>query len=104
MSSRSIRIHREAPLKPALGDPCNGCGRCCALETCPAARVLLLQRRGPCRALVWQESESRYSCGLISVPTDYLRWLPAATVSVASRLLRRWIAAGIGCDADLAEE
>ena len=54
--------------------------------------------------MIWQESESRYYCGLVSAPGHYLRWLPTASAGVASWLLRRWIATDIGCDADLVEE
>ena len=31
-----VHLHRDAPPKPAPGAPCNGCGVCCAAETCPA--------------------------------------------------------------------
>jgi len=30
-----ILIHPEAPAKPPLGAPCNGCGVCCLAEPCP---------------------------------------------------------------------
>jgi hypothetical protein len=43
----------------------------------------------------------RYLCGAITVPAVVLpRWMrPAAPL--LGRLARRWIAAGIGCDAAL---
>lgn len=86
-----IRIHADAPSKPALGAGCNGCGVCCLAEPCPVGRVVSLRRVGPCRALRWQSKEggagARYRCALM-----------------ASRVLRplvaRWIAAGQGCDSD----
>jgi hypothetical protein len=92
---RTIHLHREAPPKPAIGEPCNGCGVCCAAETCPAGRILFLKRNGPCPALEWQKNF--YRCGLLTKPARYLRWLPE---SLASRIFARWIAAGTRCDSD----
>ncbi|MCG2576566.1 hypothetical protein LZ012_06100 [Dechloromonas sp. XY25] len=93
-----VHLHREAPAKPAVGAACNGCGVCCALETCPAARLRFLQARGPCPALEWSPDDGCYRCGLLGHPERYLAWLPAATVLLIRRLMRRWIAAGQGCD------
>jgi len=91
MRTDIIHLHTAAPAKPAPGAPCNGCGVCCALETCPAARLRFLRAAGPCPALEWSAGERRYHCGLLVQPR--LRWLRP--------LLRRWIAAGQGCDATL---
>jgi hypothetical protein len=33
-------------------------------------------------------------------PAQYLRWLPATLNPLAGRLMRRWVAIGIGCDFD----
>lgn len=97
MAETIIHLHRDAPPKPAEGDPCNGCGVCCALETCPAARLRFLQQSGPCPALEWSDDKSRYHCGLLTRPSHYLP-LPDFATPLARRLLTRWIAAGIGCD------
>ena len=88
---KTVALHRDAPAKPAVGAPCNGCGVCCALTPCPLSRWLLGHRTGACPALTWQES--RYACGLLVAPTGFARWLPR-------RFVLRWIAAGIGCDCD----
>jgi hypothetical protein len=98
MHEQSIRLHRNAPIKPAEGQPCNGCGVCCALETCPAARLRFLQSNGPCPALEWSDGENRYHCGLLVNPGKYLAWLPKRAEAFATRQLARWIAAGKGCD------
>ena len=66
MKDQIIHLHRSAPAKPAEGQPCNGCGVCCALETCPAARLRFLQKAGPCPALEWSVVETRYHCGLLT--------------------------------------
>jgi len=93
-----ITLHRAAPPKPPEGAPCNGCGVCCALETCPVARLRFLQKKGPCPASMWSVTESRYHCGLMAAPGNYLGWLPNAAAPLASRFFARWIAAGKGCD------
>ena len=98
MKDQIIHLHRSAPAKPAEGQPCNGCGVCCALEPCPAARLRFLQKAGPCPALEWSVVETRYHCGLLTRPAHYLGWLPSSGEAVARRLLTRWIAAGKGCD------
>ncbi len=95
-----IALHAAAPAKPAVGAPCNGCGVCCAIETCPAARLLFLQRRGPCRALEWNDAARRYHCGLVLRPQAHLRWLPPLLRNAAQRWAARAIAAGIGCDCE----
>ena len=82
MTAQTIRLHRDAPTKPALAAPCNGCGVCCAAEPCPA--------------LEWHDD--RYRCGLLARPRHYLPWLPARWNDLARRLLGRWLAAGKGCD------
>lgn len=98
MNNQVIHLRSAAPAKPAEGQPCNGCGVCCVLETCPAARLRFLQRGGPCPALEWSPERERYLCGLLEHPQRYLGWLPASGEKLASRLFARWIAAGQGCD------
>jgi hypothetical protein len=95
-----IRLHAAAPPKPAFGAPCNGCGACCAAEPCPVSRFLLGHRNGPCPALTWRDGEKHYRCGMVTEPQRHLRWLPEQMGGLASRLCRRWIATGIGCDFD----
>ena len=96
MRTDIIHLHTAAPAKPAPGAPCNGCGVCCALETCPAARLRFLRARGPCPALTWSPTAQRYHCGLLAGPR-HLAWLPA---KLRQRLATRWIAAGQGCDCE----
>jgi len=95
-----IRVHASAPPKPAAGEPCNGCGMCCAAEPCPVSRVLLGHRRGPCPALLWQEQQARYACGMVTDPARFLRFLPKPLARSAGRLFHRWIAADTACDFD----
>lgn len=97
---RTIWLRVEAPAKPAAGQPCNGCGVCCAAEPCPVARVFLSQEVGTCRALVWVKAEQHYRCGMLLQPADYLRFLPRAWQAWFRRLIARWIAAGTACDSD----
>jgi hypothetical protein len=105
-----IHIEPAAPAKPALGAPCNGCGVCCLAEPCPLGVVLSGKRRGACDALVWVPTGVHYRCGALVEPQavlqgrlpNGLRWLGRWLAPLLSRLARRWIAAGIGCDCKLA--
>jgi hypothetical protein len=96
----AVKLHEAAPAKPVHGESCSGCGACCALETCPAARMIFRRVGGPCPALRWNAPASRYRCGLADAPGEYLHWLPEWAHRGASRLIARSIAAGSGCDFD----
>lgn len=102
--AESIRLHADAPPKPATGLTCNGCGACCAAAPCPVSRFFLGHRHGPCPALVWLAGERRYRCGMATAPAGQLAWLPRFLNGVAARAIRRWIAAGAGCDFDAVVE
>lgn len=49
------------------------------------------KRQGECSALRWSEASGRYVCGVLVGGS----WAPLRF------LIRRWIAAGQGCDCDL---
>ncbi|MDD0810266.1 hypothetical protein PSQ20_07965 [Curvibacter sp. RS43] len=101
---RVIEIHAEAPPLPAFGTPCNGCGLCCLAEPCPLGMWVSRRRTGACRALQWEAEARRYRCGVVAEPQ---RFVPAGLQRLApllSRLARRWISAGSGCDAHLETE
>lgn len=72
------------------------------------------KRRGACTALRWDDADRRYRCGLLATPQPARgegvagAVTPSGAVRVWQRLrlrwLRRWIAAGIGCDCDMRAE
>jgi hypothetical protein len=105
----TIHIEREAPPKPGLGAPCNGCGVCCLMEPCPLGVLLSGRRSGACSALRWQAAKLQYRCGAITQAQEVLRArLPAFAHpavpllgAMLARLARRWVAAGVGCDCDV---
>lgn len=105
MQHQVIHIHPEAPAKPALGEPCNGCGVCCLAEPCPAGAIVSRRRHGACKALVWSEPDRRYFCGLLVAPSGDAgtqdAWWRRAGRAMWLRWARRMISAGSGCDADL---
>ncbi len=102
-----VHVHEGAPAKPAFGAPCNGCGVCCLAEPCPLGMVVSGKRRGACDALRWDEAAHRYLCGMVVAPADVLRtqwprmgrFIAPVAAPLLSRLARRWISAGSGCDA-----
>ena len=98
---RIILLHPLAPAKPELGASCNGCGVCCTAQPCPLGMWISRRRQGRCKALVWDDGPHRYHCGALAAPEVWLgrlAWLPARWTQA---LVRRWIAAGRGCDSDL---
>ncbi|MCZ2497332.1 hypothetical protein GN316_11225 [Xylophilus sp. Kf1] len=103
----TIHIHRDAPPRPALGRPCNGCGQCCLVEPCPVGMLVSRKRTGACHALRWSDDAGRYLCGLVAGRADGAHRPGAVGRLLApwvSRLARRWISAGSGCDAPLQAE
>ena len=101
---QTIELHVLAPHKPAYGLGCNGCGVCCAAKPCPVALVFLLQWRGRCRALLWQEEARRYVCGMVVCPDRYIYFLPARWRARFGSWAVTRIAAGSGCDSTLEVE
>ncbi|MEJ6001802.1 hypothetical protein [Paucibacter soli] len=108
MRHRIIHIEVEAPPKPALGQPCNGCGICCLAEPCPVGVLLSRRRHGACKALQWSADFKRYRCGMLEAPLTQLgmaRFPSGRLRQLLERGLRAWsrrmIAAGIGCDAEI---
>lgn len=93
-----IEIHPLAPAQPRTGEPCNGCGVCCLAFPCPLGMLLSGRRMGQCKALRWSDGERRYLCGAISEPHSALPWGLKWLAPRLSRVARRWIASGIGCD------
>lgn len=96
-----VWLQPEAPAKPAAGAPCNGCGLCCLTEPCPLGMVVSRRRTGACVALRWSEDEQRYRCAMVVDSGGVTGWTHPFAVRALSWLARRWIAAGVGCDARL---
>lgn len=104
ISQQTIALDAQAPKKPNFGEPCNGCGVCCAAEPCPPAQQLLkAPQQGPCPALEWKEAQQQYRCGLLSQPNHYLHKLPRILNPTARRIIRVLIHANQSCDSDAEE-
>lgn len=100
-----IYIHPEAPAKPPLAAPCNGCGVCCLAEPCPVGVLVSRRLKGACKALVWSDQARRYHCGLLMVQAteagEPAAWWRGVARRVWQRWVRRMISAGSGCDASM---
>jgi hypothetical protein len=96
-----VHWHPGAPPKPPEGAPCNGCGLCCLMEPCPLGMLVSRRRTGACVALRWSEADGRYLCGMVADPGAVTGWNRPWVVRWQKALARRWIAAGVGCDARL---
>ena len=96
-----VWLQPAAPPKPAEGAPCNGCGLCCLAEPCPLGVLVSRRRRGACAALRWDEDAKRYLCGVVADPASVTGWQQPWALRALAALARRWIAAGVGCDAQL---
>ena len=110
-----VWIQPDAPAKPQVGAPCNGCGVCCLAEPCPLGMLLSRRRRGACVALQWHPAPvGAYRCGVLSHrmaaehaarlrreahggPFAGMRW---AWQKAMLRWTVRQIGAGAGCDSD----
>ena len=98
-----IYIHPEAPPKPPLDAPCNGCGVCCLAEPCPVGVLVSRRLKGACKALMWSGQARRYHCGLLQGPGggEPLRGWRRLVRALWQRWVRRMISAGSGCDASM---
>lgn len=87
--------------KPAIGEPCNGCGLCCRIRVCGAgSHALGLVERygervdGPCPALM--PDGNGWACGLVKRPKDYID--SPRGVTMLRDAVKILIGAGAGCD------
>lgn len=86
--------------KPKIGEPCNGCGLCCAASLCNIAEKAFHGAQAPCPALEW--SEGRTWCGMIKNPVRYINPNFAAedrqeANAMLIPLMRQAIPIGQGC-------
>lgn len=90
-------IIERAPEKPKWGEPCNGCGFCCAAEPCDIAREFIGATKGPCPAMEFDAG--RFWCGMVRSPHKYLgvaEWVGDSMRAPFQLLL----GVGRGCDSE----
>lgn len=87
-----------APEKPRMGEPCNGCGYCCAAETCQLAQLLMGDPPAPCPAMEFDAG--RFWCGLVRNPDKYLVHPFIGLGTRVAPLAMESLGVGRGCDAD----
>lgn len=90
--------------KPAIGEPCNGCGLCCKVQVCRnGAYVLGLVDilgdtvPGPCPALI-SKNDGSFTCGVVDNPHKYIKNRKNYTAKALSNNFKILIGAGTGCD------
>ncbi len=81
----------HAPEKPRFGEPCNGCGFCCASEVCKVGLAMFGDDTpAPCPAMVY--SDGRFWCGIVEAAD--------ATAPGPATFLRLLLGVGLGCDSE----
>lgn len=92
---------QPAPVKPAHGSPCNGCGWCCATQTCGVAleHIPGHPTEGACQAL--ERDGERFVCGMIRRPGHYMRLPHDWADEVMGGMIAEALGAGRGCDAEV---
>jgi hypothetical protein len=78
-----------APEKPPWGEPCNGCGYCCAAELCPVGRAVHGEDHpAPCPSMKFRDG--RFWCEAVTV---------AESISPEhGAFIRFRLGIGVGCD------
>jgi hypothetical protein len=86
--------------KPRLGQPCNGCGLCCAMEPCGIAREFIPDHpeEGPCRAM--ERHDGRFVCGMMRRPSHYMGLPNDWADEHVGSMFAAALGSGQGCDAD----
>jgi hypothetical protein len=84
---------QTAPEKPAKGEPCNGCGFCCAAEVCRVGTALHGENvEAPCPSMEFRDG--RFWCGAVRLADEM----------GMGDILRFHMGIGMGCDSDDFEE
>lgn len=85
---------QTAPPKPIEGQPCNGCGFCCAAERCLIAVEVIGPGPAPCPAMEFEDG--RFWCGILRNVSHYRPDLPKYADIIFRKELARYF--GTGCD------
>jgi hypothetical protein len=80
-------VPEHAPEKPREGQPCNGCGYCCAAEVCRVGLAVYgKDTPAPCPAITFHDG--RFWCGVVESATPKMKPIVELVLGV-----------GFGCDA-----
>lgn len=81
-----------APERPEYGDPCNGCGACCAAERCHIAVRAIGAGPGPCPLMEFKDG--RFWCQVV-LAEEQMGVIP---------VVRKSLGIGKGCVSELPKE
>lgn len=88
----------RGPEKPRFGEPCNGCGYCCAAEPCAlAVEYVGAGEEGPCPALEFEDG--RAWCGLVRHASRYMDLPNDWADQILGEMFAAALGTGRGCDA-----
>lgn len=97
--AETIHLPPKIDAKPRRGQPCNGCGWCCAMEPCELAREFISGPvTAPCPAL--ERQDGRFVCGMIRRPSHYMDLPNDWADQHLGGMFAEALGAGRGCDAD----
>lgn len=81
--------------KPTYGQPCNGCGFCCATELCELAEMVFVGSGPPCPALEFEDG--RTWCGMVRHPSRHMKLNYTGADALVVPLMMKGLAIGQGC-------
>ncbi len=78
------------PEKPKCGEPCNGCGKCCASSLCEVGKIVFPNAEAPCPGLAMSKCGTKVVCSLVEIEIE----------TAMEPVLQKMLGIGLGCSMD----